>query len=80
MVTDGVAEAMSETDELFGRERFLAALEESRSTPLDALPSLILDRVGAHRGAAPQFDDITVLVVEFRPHERPGAGRHSPAD
>ena len=63
--TDGVVEAQDAAKEQFGMERMLAALNESR----DAAPEQILKNV---RGAvdefakdAEQFDDLTMLCLEY---------------
>lgn len=63
--TDGVTEATDSSEELFGEERILEALNSAESThPQDILPKV--------RGAiddfvkdAPQFDDITMLAIEY---------------
>ena len=64
--TDGVPEAADEDNAMLGTERMLAALNE---TP-DAAPEQILKNVRSAvdrfvRGAE-QFDDLTMLCVEYR--------------
>ena len=63
--TDGVAEATNESDELFGTERTLKAINAEK----DSSPSAILDSVkkeiGLFVGNAPQFDDLTMLCFEL---------------
>ncbi|MBR2732529.1 MAG: SpoIIE family protein phosphatase, partial [Clostridia bacterium] len=63
--TDGVVEATSESDELFGSERTVEALNAFR----DGSPETILHEtkraVDRFVGNAPQFDDLTMLCVEY---------------
>ena len=66
LYTDGVPEATDADNNLFGTERFLAALNADR----DATPEQTLKNV---RGAvdafvkdAEQFDDLTILCLEYR--------------
>ena len=64
--TDGVPEAGLSRSDLFGTERMLAALREAEEgTPEQILGSV--DRaVAAFVKDAPQFDDLTMLCVEYR--------------
>ncbi len=63
--TDGVAEATSEADELFGIERTVEALNLVK----DKTPEIILESVkksvDEFVGNAPQFDDLTMLCFEY---------------
>ncbi len=65
LYTDGVAEATDANDELFGTDRMIDALR----TAEDKSPKDILEAVDAavneFVGAAPQFDDLTMLCVEY---------------
>ena len=72
LYTDGVPEANDADNRLFGMERMLAAL----NTDPDAVPEQILKNV---RGAvddfvkdAEQFDDLTMLCMEYRGQEKEG--------
>ena len=64
--TDGVAEATSAEQELFGTERMINAL----NTDPDAAPQEILKNVRAGVDSfvkeAEQFDDLTMLCVEYK--------------
>ncbi len=66
--TDGVTEATDRRNELFGMKR----LEDSLAAVSDKAPAEILRRVkadiDAFVGEAPQFDDITMLCLEFKKH------------
>jgi hypothetical protein len=61
--TDGVTEAMSPTQELFGDERLLHALKESRALALGEMRRHLLAQIHAHRAGAPLSDDLTLLLL-----------------
>jgi phosphoserine phosphatase RsbU/P len=67
--TDGVTEAMSETDEEFGADRMLQAVGIAVEAPDDGTPvcrravDAILYDIKLHRGAQIQSDDITLGVI-----------------
>ena len=65
LYTDGVPEATSAENELFGAERLLKALNADRS----AAPEQVLKNVRAHVDAfvkqAEQFDDLTMLCLQY---------------
>ena len=65
LYTDGVPEATNAEEELFGAERLLEALNNDRS----ASPAQILKNVRSHVDAfvkqAEQFDDLTMLCLEY---------------
>lgn len=63
--TDGVCEATNSNEELFGTDRMLEALNACESDlPLQILPA-VKSRIDAFVGDAPQFDDITMMVVRY---------------
>ena len=63
--TDGVTEATSSSNELYGMERLEKVLSDNTScSPLDLLPKVKED-IDAFVGDAPQFDDITMLCLEY---------------
>ena len=66
LYTDGVPEATNASQELFGMERTVAAVNEAA----DRTPQQILQRVhesvDLFVGAEPQFDDQTLLCLEYR--------------
>lgn len=64
--TDGVTEATNEAMELYGMERLTDVLQKNAGCrPADLLPAVKAD-IDAFVGEAPQFDDITMLCVEYR--------------
>jgi len=66
LYTDGVPEATDAENCLYGFERLGRALNRNRNKgPAELLP-LIQEDVDAFVGGAPQFDDLTMLCLEFR--------------
>ena len=63
--TDGVTEATNTANELFGTDRMLEALNRNP----DALPPELLPQIKAEIdsfvGEAPQFDDITMMCIQY---------------
>jgi sigma-B regulation protein RsbU (phosphoserine phosphatase) len=64
--TDGVTEAQDSAGEFFGRKRLRQTVVALASDSCGAIHSAIHDAVAAFTEGAPQSDDITVLVLEFR--------------
>lgn len=66
LYTDGVAEATDANEQLFGTDRMIEALR----TAEDKTPQEILAAVDAavdkFVGEAPQFDDLTMLCIEYK--------------
>jgi serine phosphatase RsbU (regulator of sigma subunit) len=65
--TDGVTEAQNDAGEFFGRKRVLEAAAAAREGSAREVHDAILAAVGAFTEDAPQADDITLCVVEYRP-------------
>ena len=64
--TDGVPEAENEEHEFFGTDRLLSALDQaSGGTPEEVLLT-VREAVNAFAGNAEQFDDLTMLCVEYK--------------
>lgn len=63
--TDGVTEATSATNELFGMERLEQVLTENTDKSPENLLPAVKERIDAFVGEAPQFDDISMLCLEF---------------
>ena len=65
LYTDGVAEATSAEEELFGTDRMIEALRTAENgTPKDILEAVDA-AVNKFVGDAPQFDDLTMLCIEY---------------
>ena len=68
--TDGVAEATNSSEELFGTDRMIAALHNGENgTPQDVLRA-VKAGVDEFVGKAPQFDDLTMLCLEYMGPEK----------
>lgn len=64
--TDGVTEATNKDNELYGMQRLEKILCENKDrSPSELLPRIKED-IDAFVGEAPQFDDITMLCLEFK--------------
>ena len=64
--TDGVPEATNQNNELFGMERLEMALnKEQGQSPIQIIES-VQEEVDLFVEDAPQFDDITMLCLEFK--------------
>jgi len=61
--TDGITEAFSPDDELFGEERLMQVLKQAVTTAADTV-ELIENEVNAFMGGIPPSDDLTMLVVK----------------
>ena len=64
LYTDGVVEAMNENNEELGDEKFVDTIKASGGSGGKELIDNILNAVQEHRQAAPQNDDIAVVVVK----------------
>ncbi len=65
LYTDGVPEATNAREELYGMERLKTILNKKKDiTPQKLLPTVKED-IDAFAGDAPQFDDITMLCMEY---------------
>ena len=65
--SDGVSEACNIGDEEFGDSRIIKVASTLDDPSPDALVDALIAEVRAFTGAAPQGDDITALVVAYRP-------------
>jgi len=63
LYTDGVTDARSQRRGFFGERRLLAAIRNARGGTAAAVGAAILGAVDAFSAGAPQFDDLTLLVV-----------------
>ncbi len=61
--SDGVPDANNVEGEEFGMERLVAALTEAREQTVDEILDNMFRRIDEFVGEAPQFDDITMMVV-----------------
>lgn len=64
--TDGVTEATNANNELYGMDRLTEILSENSAlAPTELLP-VIKNDIDRFVGEAPQFDDITMLCLEYK--------------
>ena len=66
LYTDGVPEATDANEEMFGTDRMLAALNEAPDAPPETILSRVRGAVDAFVKDAEQFDDLTMLCVEYK--------------
>ena len=64
--TDGVTEAMDQDGNLYGMERLREILAQNTALAPMELLGKIKEDIDAFVGDAPQFDDITMLCLEYR--------------
>ena len=66
LYTDGVTEATNSNNELFKFDRMLEALNKSKNKSPKEIISDVKHAVDRFAGDAPQFDDITMLLFEYK--------------
>ena len=71
--TDGVPEATADSLEMFGTERMTAALNSKAEGSPEEILSAVKQAVDAFVGDAEQFDDLTMMCLEYKgPDGSPG--------
>ena len=65
--TDGVPETFNKADEQFGLERLLMCMETGAKLPPEELLVFLQKELDAFADGADQFDDITMIAVEYKP-------------
>ncbi|RLA55158.1 MAG: regulator [Gammaproteobacteria bacterium] len=71
--TDGIDEAFNEQAEMFGFDRFNQCLAQTGQAPLAAAGSDIFAAIDHHAGTTAQSDDITLMLLQLKPDDHPGA-------
>lgn len=66
LYTDGVTESTNMDNELFGDDRLLETLKALDGKQVEDIGAGVRAAVDAFAGEAPQFDDITMLVVKYK--------------
>ena len=64
--TDGVAEATDSNKQLFGTDRMIEALREKENGAPEEICASVNRSIDAFVGSAPQFDDLTMLCIEYK--------------
>jgi sigma-B regulation protein RsbU (phosphoserine phosphatase) len=62
--SDGVSEAMNESEEFFDDERLVAVVRQAAGLPAEATGRRLLDAVSAFVGEAAPSDDMSLIVVK----------------
>jgi sigma-B regulation protein RsbU (phosphoserine phosphatase) len=75
LYTDGVTEAQNLASELFDERRLEECLAELPEATATAAATEVLARVTEFQGAAPQFDDITLVSLRFTADARSSPSR-----
>ena len=65
LYTDGVSEATNTETELYGEERLLAFMNQNADSKAETLLPALKANIDAFVGEAPQFDDITMLMLDY---------------
>jgi sigma-B regulation protein RsbU (phosphoserine phosphatase) len=64
MYTDGLVEAMNESEEEFGFKKLKEIISEHKSLATENLKSVIINKVNNHIGDIPLGDDFTLLILK----------------
>ncbi len=75
LYTDGVVEAEDLHHTFFGMERLQASLSNASDQPPEAVLAAVKQDIDSFAGDAPQFDDITMLCMEFKKSTDGNEGR-----
>jgi serine phosphatase RsbU (regulator of sigma subunit) len=76
--TDGVAEATDSSNQLYGTDRMIEALREKENGTPEEILAAVNHSVNTFVGKAPQFDDLTMLCVEYCGPAAPPPAQDSP--
>ena len=63
LCSDGITDAQNEAEEEFGEDRLTSVVRASLDAPVETIVERVFEAIDAFAGGAPQFDDITLLVV-----------------
>ena len=69
LYTDGVPEATNAENKLYGEDRLLAFMNENATIDATALLPALKANIDEFVGEAPQFDDITMLMFDYKPQQ-----------
>ena len=69
LYTDGVPEATNTENKLYGEERLLAFMNQNDSMEATELLPTLKANIDEFVGDAPQFDDITMLMFDYKPQQ-----------
>ena len=69
LYTDGVPEATNTENKLYGEDRLLDFMNRNSTMEATALLPALKANIDEFVGEAPQFDDITMLMFDYKPKE-----------
>ena len=69
LYTDGVTEATNAHNQLYGEDRLLTFMNENSAVAADALLPALKANIDEFVGEAPQFDDITMVMFDYKPQQ-----------
>ena len=72
LYTDGVPEATNAENKLYGEDRLLTFMNQNASVKAEELLPLLKNNIDEFVGEAPQFDDITMLMFDYKPKKGGG--------
>ena len=70
LYTDGVPEATNVKNELYGEERLHEFMNQYSDVEAVKFLPLLKNKIDEFVGEAPQFDDITMLMFDYKPQKR----------
>ena len=68
--TDGVTEATDAEGNMFGKERLTGAMRKAENEDPKSILEHVRKSIDGFAGDAPQFDDITMLCLQYNGPER----------
>ena len=69
LYTDGVTEATDKSEALYGEDRLLSFIDKNKGMKAQELLSGLKEDIDLFAGDAPQFDDITMLIFDYKKKE-----------
>lgn len=69
LYTDGVTEATDANEALYGEDRLQSYIEKNKNLKAEELLSGLKKDIDRFQGDAPQFDDITMLLFDYKKKE-----------
>ena len=69
LYTDGVPEATNADNQLYGEDRLLAFMNQNANVTATAFLPALKANIDEFVGEAPQFDDITMLMFDYKPNK-----------
>lgn len=66
LYTDGITEAENTSKELYGDERLMQILTQTRTHPVREIVDSVIESVGEHVQQAEASDDLTILLLHYK--------------